>query len=65
MSDNFMDQVIKETTNEWVEFMGNPENQHGFMWSMVAYNELPEGVDLTDPRVIEICRKAAQPPTQD
>jgi hypothetical protein len=59
MSDELTNKVIKETTDEWVDFMSNPENQQGFMWFMVRHGELPEGVDLSDSRVIEICKKAA------
>jgi len=50
--------VIKETTDDWVDCYQKPENQSGPCWRLIAAGYMPDLVDTADPRVISIVDKA-------
>jgi len=44
---------MKSLTNEFVEFLSDPNNRKGFIWVMVAQNMWPKGVDSNHPKLKE------------
>lgn len=64
MTDDFVQKVIQETTDDWLEVYENPENQNGFEWRLIARGVLPDGVDVSNERVcavVETARKSLKP----
>lgn len=55
---SYDDSLIKELTDEWVEVLSVPENQHGLFARLGAVlGCFPAGVDPHDPRVVRICEE--------